>query len=347
MSTPSPDAYRDAVVTWQSKIVDHRELRTLAEELAHTLELPGDQRTVVVLGPSGVGKTTLARRLLTMILKDGPTCEPDSRPGAIAAVYVSLHAPETGQFRMGDFYERALTALGDPVVEKRARPVLRLRNAYLTALRERSVRAVLVDEAATLAQASTARSLRDLAEVFKSLGNDTGVAHVLFGTDELQDLLFQTYQLNRRSLVIRFAPYDAHLKEDRIQLASAARALLRHAPLPSDEELALRMLDAFFERTHGCVGSLHQWFLIALWQAPHRRVDALTDAYLLEIARSNNALSDAGAAQAADEAQEGHARFRRGRERETAVSANARARAEGATLRRPGTRRPARDPVGP
>src|SRR6266404_5649041 len=64
---------------------------------------------IEVVGPTGVGKSTLLKKLRAEILKQFGA-EMTNNPGLIPVIFVEVKSPENGAFHWGDFYDRFLKA---------------------------------------------------------------------------------------------------------------------------------------------------------------------------------------------------------------------------------------------
>jgi DNA polymerase III delta prime subunit len=344
----APSEYYSEVERWEKWIAHHHELDETVDRLYHHLKAPGDRKNVFLVGPSGVGKTTAAQLLKKKVWENEPDLDSDEGRGKIPAIYVLLRHPTGGIFRFKELFEGALIDLNDPFVGNARRSEGELREAYIKALKKRKVRAVLIDEGATLTKATVPKGNRTVAEALMSLGDASKVVHYFFGTDQLSDLLFPTYQLNRRCRTFRFRHYDKRNSDDRSTLISVTETLLEQAPIPYEVGLPSKFVGSLFERTNGCIGTLHEWLLSAIRDAPTESMKKLTSGYLLQIADKYNGLDAEGAKQAADEIEDGIALYDSVHERfkvEPKIPTDTVTRAKAKISRRPGTRKPGRDPV--
>jgi energy-coupling factor transporter ATP-binding protein EcfA2 len=142
---------------------------------------PVGMQEVFLVGPSGVGKTTLLRKLRRAILKetrDDLLCA----PGRLPLCTVVAEAPHRSQFSWRPFFVDVLTSLDEPHIEakvdqvtmtrmsavpdgfRRSLPgnptVDALRDATEQALRHRRPFAVCVDEAHHIAKVAGGRQLQ-------------------------------------------------------------------------------------------------------------------------------------------------------------------------------------------
>lgn len=295
--------------------IGHPRLLGVYEDLLRAIRNPFPGKLIFVYGPSGVGKTTLWRRVQKQILEDMlPQFEKDR--GRIPFVGIDLASPDSGHFSWRDFYRRFLITIDEPLVEHKSSPeiphlgengkpylrigarssVADLRIVVEQALRHRRPVAILIDEAQHLTKIASGRKLQDQLDCLKSLSNQTGILIVLLGTYELLILRNLSAQLSRRSIDIHFRRYHAGHEEDINAFKSVLMTFQRHIPLQEEPNLMARW-DYFYERSIGCVGVLKEWLTLALGDALEAGGKRLTrthiSRYMLSIAQCEKMLSDA------------------------------------------------------
>jgi DNA transposition AAA+ family ATPase len=177
------------VAAFRAYTAAHPIIKEVDGELKRTILEPAGRSLVFVVGPTGVGKTTL----LTKVAKHFQETEltQDARSPWIV---LEASAPESTTFSWRDFYERALHILeGAPVGNQSKRSpsllqrpysIAQMRRMFEYAVRERRPRAVLIDEAQHLMKVSSGRKLADQMDSLKSLASFTGCVYVLIGTYE-------------------------------------------------------------------------------------------------------------------------------------------------------------------
>jgi hypothetical protein len=281
---------------FRSYTVAHPQLKTVSEALRRAIQEPGGASLIFVVGPTGVGKTTLRLRieqeLRQRFLAAG---EPD--PGRIPVVGFEAAAPDSGNFNWKDYYRRALHALEEPLIDYKldpSRPTRNgtvewtvaarvcspeLRQALEQALRHRRPVAVLIDEAQHFTKIASGRRLSDQLDCLKSLASLTGCIHVLIGTYELLPCRNLSAQLSRRSRDIHFRRYRIDNPDDVAAFQRVIFSFQRHLPLAQEPEL-WRDWEFCYTYSLGCVGILKDWFTRALAEALERGALTLTRADL-------------------------------------------------------------------
>ncbi len=200
--------------------IKHTRIKQVINEL-NTLIYPGSQDSILlVIGPTGAGKTTLARYMVEQAV-EGATPEMNTDAGLIPAVYVE--APSSGEddFSWRLFYTQALAELGedlsapkvaygiDATTGKMVRPrgispggLAGLRTAVERCLKERDTRFVVIDEAAHIIRQTRRSRLEIQLDTLKSLANKGRSQIVMVGSYDLYQLVSLSGQLARRIHVV-------------------------------------------------------------------------------------------------------------------------------------------------
>ncbi len=368
-----------------NKIVAHPKLLQTDRALKEAIEMRTGASLILVVGPSGVGKTTLIQRVLNTLLtaaSEDLKSDPDWIP------YVAVEAPSTDLgFSWRDLYRRLALALNEPaslvmahrrlvpsphldsaaVLPGTTMPTSRLterrvasadlRWAVEQCLRYRRTRAQFIDEAQHFNRVVGSKSLLRQMDNLKSLANLTGTLWVLVGTYELLNLTNLSGQLARRSLDLHFPRYWLDAKCDQQAFLNVVFTFQRHLPLAQEPDLVSHS-DELHRGCLGCVGTLKDWLTRGLDQALRSGAKTLT---MKELKRLLNA---GKLKQMEYEIQEGEERLTRAGylddlPRATATSSttsNGKKSPETASAapgaharpvkRRVGDRKPGRDPVG-
>lgn len=271
-STASP--VDDSVSAISGKRIRHTRVSEILTEL-ETLIYPESQDSILlVCGPSGAGKTTLAKHLVSTALRQGRQLMESNR-GVIPAIYIE--APSSGEsvFSWRLFYEKILVQLGDdqaiPKVAYGVNPdtgrVIRplgtsrntlaaLRTAVERGLRERKVQFLVIDEAAhIIRQTRGSRRLEIQLDTLKSLANLCGTQIVLVGAYDLYQLVSLSGQIARRTHVLHFERYRDDRPEDVRAFKSCVASYEKALPGLWADKLS-RYSHALLFNTLGCIGTL-------------------------------------------------------------------------------------------
>lgn len=280
------------------KVVAHPRLKDVHLALMNAIRQPAGAMLILVMGPTGVGKTTLRLRIEKQLREEAlPELEQDL--GCMPVVGIEAIAPSMTTFDWKDYYARLLLALDEPLVKYKidygiksvrrdgaGRLVLghdiaadQLRRSVELSLEHRRPAAILVDEAQHLKKVAGGRRLLDQMDTLKSLASTTGIVHVLLGTYELLSLSNLSAQLSRRSIEIHFPRYYPTQAEELIAFKRVLLTFQRHLPLVEEPDLIGRY-DYFYERSVGCVGILKGWLDRALAYALGEGRQTLTAADL-------------------------------------------------------------------
>ena len=282
---------------FKSFTIAHPLLKEADAALKQAIQEPAGWSLIFVYGPTGVGKTTLRRRV-EKHLKESMMEALRQNPGLVPVVSIEAAAPDSSQFSWKDYYRRALLALDEPLVDRKLtcqvrssfRDVrdtfgraltdpraagLELRLALESALIHRQPAAFFIDEAQHLAKMKSGRKLQDQLDSIKSLASLTNTVHILVGTYELLPFRNLSAQLSRRSIDIHFPRYRAERSEDYTGFRNAIFTLQRHLPLTGESDL-LPHLEYCYERSIGCVGLVKDWLTRALALAMNQGANAVS-----------------------------------------------------------------------
>src|SRR6516225_3839967 len=281
--------------------VAHPRLVEARDKLADAIDGAAPGSLVLVLGPTGVGKTTLRMKVENLLTRQmAPATAAD--PGRLPFVSTEVVPPDAGQFRWRDYFSRLLAAMNEPLIDfKTLRSTTRTRvlntlpspvagmelgYAVEQALRHRRPPVVFVDEAQHLARIASGRRLSDQLDVIKSIANRTETVHVLLGTYELLAFRNLSAQLSRRSMDLHFQRYRAESAEDRQVFCSVLLTFQKQLPFAKARTDLMAMWEFLYERSVGCVGILKEWLMRACVRAIKHGAVALSREYLEKTALS-------------------------------------------------------------
>ncbi len=319
----SPDD-QARLAAFKAYAVHHPLLEDVDARLTQALLEPAGFAHVLVYGPSGVGKTTMLRRiasrapaLFTHLAPQNEASNWRFARGSSALppqplLVLEARPPDGGTFHRADYYRSALTQLGEPyyqqwsVVDIQAEQTWEtktrskgrgataqfhdspeLRRALEEAIARRGVRAVIIDEAQHLMKVASGAKLLDQLDWLKSMTNMTGVVHALIGTYDLLDFRNLNGQAARRGQDLHFPRYQFQHEADRRAFQGALHSLLQQIPLDVDRQDLMNHWFYCYERSIGCVGILKDWLVRAVASALHAGIRRLTLAHLEQHALSN------------------------------------------------------------
>lgn len=351
---------------FQNKVVAHPLLKQTHQALRAAIRQPAGAGLIFVMGPTGVGKTTLRMRLEQQLLEEAQTAM-EQDPGCLPVMGFEVAAPEAGNFRWKDYYHRALMSLDEPLLKHKINYEVQhlrrggsgnlyagphvaaseLRWAFEQALRHRKVRVLIVDEAQHFNKIASGRRLLDQMDTLKSLANLTGTLHILIGTYELLGLLNLSAQLSRRSMEIHFPRYRCEDDREFTAFRSVLLTFQRHLPLRNEPDL-VGWSEYCYERAAGCVGVLKNWLVRVLAAALEDYQETFSQSML-----ETCALSPRRLLQLARELKEGEERLQETRRTASAELKNlfelpvqTAVPQQGKPGKQVGQRSPSRDPVG-
>lgn len=337
---------------FKSITVPHRYLQTALDQLLLALHEPADSSVFFIVGPTGVGKTTLRKRAEKLLL-EAFLSELQAHPGQIAVASVEAIPIEQGKFSHRDYYIRALESLNevlsvykscyqletvlDPIHSSKSSAALR--RALESTFHHRRVKAFMIDEAQHLLMMAGGRQMLQQMNWIKSMANITSTPHVLFGTYELLNCAQLSGQLSRRSEDIHLPRYHLDHSEDVAEFVRVIQTFQQHLPLSQAPALHHRY-EYLMKGSLGCIGILKAWLMKALRNALAQESKTLTLQHL-----QANAYSMSRLKQLQEEAEMGERRLSATQASPLAEEVESMPK----TLKhqsRVGKRHPKRDPVG-
>ncbi|WMY11089.1 AAA family ATPase [Paraburkholderia phenoliruptrix] len=258
-----------------AKRIRHTRVNEVMTEL-DTLIYPGSQDSILlVCGPSGAGKTTLARHMVDAAIRRAHG-ELEAKRGIIPAIYTEAPSSGENDFSWRLFYQRILAQLDDDADSpklvygidpesgrmNRSRAINRgttlaaLRTAVERGLRARQVQFLVIDEAAHIIRQTHGRNRLEIQlDTLKSLANLCGTQMVLIGSYDLYNLVSLSGQLARRIHVVHFERYRQDRPEDAQAFARCVSGFEKTLPELWGGKLT-RHTKALHENTLGCIGTL-------------------------------------------------------------------------------------------
>ncbi|MGI0484870.1 AAA family ATPase [Pantanalinema rosaneae CENA516] len=348
---------------FQRITVPHQKLRVALATLLMNIESPIDLSVFFVVGPAGVGKTTLRRRAERLLLESVlPTML--HSPSQLPVAGIEAVPAEKGTFSYKDYYLRVLEALnplqsqakmvGDDMESQvnkapyyypgfQGKQPETLRRILEQAMKRYQLKAFMIDEAQHLVLVAGGKQMLHQMDWLKSIANLSETIHVLFGTYDLLNCCTLSGQVSRRSDDIHLARYLPEQSEDLEEFRRVIQTFQEHLPLLEEPNL-MQYQDYLLEYSIGCVGILNTWLTKAL------RMALAEDAKTLHLQHlQQNEYSSARRKQIRQEAESGEKRWQKqmtqGRVTKPELADSANLAHPPASLR-PGQRQAKRDPVG-
>ena len=283
------DLFRDCTVV-------HPHLKKAYEEFRDAVNNPGGASVIFLFGPTGVGKTTLLRQIMKVMVSE-KTARLERDPNYLPVATAEARAPELGSFDWKVYYQSVLASLAELPVSnypipnrsklKKSKSYQRnisSSNSHLSTLREqvivnmrhRELVVFLTDEAQRFSKLASSSRQQAQMDALQSMATMTNTLHGLFGTYELLEFRNLSGQLSRRSIDIHFPRYQADCSSDLIEFQRVVKSFGEKMTLEKAPELEIHW-EYFYERSIGCVGILKDWLTQAYRKALHEEACTLSE----------------------------------------------------------------------
>jgi AAA domain len=274
-----------------SETIVHQRLEDLADEVEREATYPGEASIIGLIGPAGVGKSTLLR-IIERRMRHRMKSEVEADRSRLSCL--SVEAPGTGDavFSWSAFDKRLLLAAEEPFIDSKVnytRTIERrpdgtaeirakltrgdLRLAVEDMLRYRRPPLLMIDEAANMFDVIGGKAYMNSLDSLKSLSNVSETTMVLFGAYDLVTPLGP--QLSRRFRWVHFPRYNYDAEEDRLAFADALATMQAHMAVPRAPDLLPHVEDMYVASV-GCVGLAHTYLRKALAAACDQNLKSVT-----------------------------------------------------------------------
>lgn len=289
-----------------NKTIGHPRLEIAKQDALSLIDTSGEPDIMIVTGPTGVGKTTLATKIEDKLLERSLT-RMESDKSHLPVIRVDAVPPEKEmKFDWEDFYTRLLHAFSEPCVSQKQlfedqiymeQPIspihsmnklAALRRAVENTMKMRGTRALIVDEANHLLMVEP-KLMRRQFEIIKSLSQKCNVTIILIGTYDLLLILEQSAQLVRRGRVVHMARYDDYNAQDKLAFKNALYTFQCHMPFAIEPNL-LAHLNDFYLKSAGCIGILKKWLNTAVKEGLNKQLETIDWDFIAQYAHSNKSI---------------------------------------------------------
>ena len=271
----SPFSERLAYFGNKDLIIEHPALTDCLKSVKAAIDPGLGQNFVLLLGPTGVGKTVLQKLMVRRTLEDAFKSNQSDRV-SIPAIFVEALAPDESNFAFRELYVDALSALHVPLIEQTLPEIVRsadgksivtpqpevplriptprsLRRRLRKSLLDRSTVLLALDEAAHVFtirkykdEVERKRLLEGQGNTLKSLVNGLGTTLLCAGSYELYELALVSEQLARRGQIVPLFEYSTTPKGI-AGYTDGLLGLLSHLPVEHDLDATDIASDMFFQ----------------------------------------------------------------------------------------------------
>lgn len=280
-------------------VVDHPDLSRHLDDLEAATCTPTARNLLLVIGPTGVGKSTLLKQLNTR--KQRTISDAARMSGATASAYLQLKSPSKGRFDFQALRASVLHAINAPLVDKTRPIVLReadglripslliernvssltgraIETRFVNEVARRKVDTLIFDEAGSLFNVGRTRTERERldrlaqqAVSVKDMANESNLTIVLGGAYDFYEMSLAGGQNARRTEIFHIKPYS-NSNEGLKGFATAVLGMLCHLPVCHTIDPVVASTELMLQSC-GCVGTSAGILSQALREAAFTRRD--------------------------------------------------------------------------
>ncbi|HTF96295.1 MAG TPA: ATP-binding protein [Cellvibrio sp.] len=252
----------------------HKNFEGVFNEILCTTQHGRKDEIVTVIGPAGIGKSTMMKYLANYLIKQQSAgWKDDHFPPIIVEAPVAIK----GEFPWRSFLEEILEKLGEPNVsskldledaetrKKQGRTSTRGKPTIgqleqLMRLRIKSFRpvAILIDECQNTVDGIPEKDRVSNIKRLKYWANKMNTKFILFGTHTAKELLNMNEELARRVVAIYFPRYQRDSDAEVKCFAQFFYSLIKHLNISIDSKTYENFYD-IYDYSLGCPGLLVSW----------------------------------------------------------------------------------------
>jgi energy-coupling factor transporter ATP-binding protein EcfA2 len=260
----------------------HRKIAEARDQVMRYIREPANVVVIHLVGPTGVGKSTLLRHILKKVNEDALP-EMEKRPGWIPAAYMLAENPQNGVYNWTEHFKQTMEALNEVLIERKIdvpdpgatqgnldgvitrgrQPPHVYRRAAEKSLRGRECNVFIIDDAHYILKRRSGEQIINQADTIKSVAEQSGTLHLLAGTYDLLPLRNLNGQHGRISVTVRFSNYKYQDSEDVNSFIGVLKFFMSKLPLAQKPDFKEHW-EFCYAMSAGCVGVLKDWFVRSL-----------------------------------------------------------------------------------
>jgi energy-coupling factor transporter ATP-binding protein EcfA2 len=268
----------DAITPIDALRIPHRNFEHAKRAASAVILTQVPEEVLLIVGPTGAGKSLLADRLKPMILGAAGSCDGKYEPVVrMNAMNVGIN----GQFSTKDFALSQMQAIQHPfysfeqdswldpkklaLLDRTSQGALRL--AFRNALKQLRTKYFVIDELQELRHILGGMAAAGgFLDSLKGFAVESGVRLVVIGTYEVLQMLLTSTHLLRRETQVHLGRYRADCKDDVIAFDQILLAYSEHLRFGGSRSLR-DWNEHLYTGSLGCIGLLGPWIRNALREA--------------------------------------------------------------------------------